>query len=138
MSDAELRFAAAEAPAPGDVRMLELAGHRIGLYRVGDEFFALADRCPHRAAPLCSSGRVVRGISLEHGVAVRGDAPSFVRCPWHRWDFEIATGRCLVHPRMRLRRYRVEREGEDLIISLRHPDGPGPESSGHSPAGSLD
>ena len=118
---AELRLAVADAPATGDVRMLELDGHRIGLYRVGDEFHAIADRCPHRAAPLCSSGRVVRGIALEQGVAVRGDAPALVRCPWHRWDFEIATGRCLVHPRLQLRRYRVERDGDDLVVSLRHP-----------------
>lgn len=118
---AELRLAVADAPATGDVRMLELDGHRIGLYRVGDEFHAIADRCPHRAAPLCSSGRVVRGIALEQGVAVRGDAPALVRCPWHRWDFEIATGRCLVHPRLQLRRYRVERDGDDLVVSLRQP-----------------
>jgi nitrite reductase/ring-hydroxylating ferredoxin subunit len=117
----ELRLAVSDAPATGDVRMVELDGHRIGLYRVGDAYFAIADRCPHRAAPLCSAGRVVRGVALEHGVAVRGDAPALVRCPWHRWDFEIATGRCLVHPRLRLRRYRVEREGDDLVISLRQP-----------------
>ena len=121
MSDAEVRLPVADAPVSGEVRMLELAGHRIGLYRVGDAFFALADRCPHRAAPLCSSGRVVHGISLEQGVAVRGVAPTLVRCPWHRWDFEIATGRCLVHPRLQLRRYRVERDGDDLVVSLRQP-----------------
>jgi nitrite reductase (NADH) small subunit len=117
----ELRLALADAPGEGEVRMVELDGHRIGLYRVGGDFHAIADRCPHRAAPLCSAGRVVRGIALAEGIAVRGEAPALVRCPWHRWDFEIATGRCVVHPRLRLRRYRVERDGAELVIGLGQP-----------------
>ena len=62
---------------------------------------------PARGAPLCSSGRPVRGISLRGGAPTRGAEPALIRCPWHKWDFDIATGRCLVHPRLRVRRYRV-------------------------------
>lgn len=109
--------------------MLELDGHSIGLYRVGDRFHAIADRCPHRGAPLCSSGRIVRGIALERGTPVRGAAPDLLRCPWHKWDFEIATGRCLVQPRLRVRRYRVEHDGDHLVITLRHPRGDTPTAN---------
>lgn len=123
MSGSHARVPLADAPALGEVRLVKLAGHTIGLYRVGDRFYAVADRCPHRGAPLCSGGRVVRGILLQDGSPTRGAAPALLRCPWHKWDFEIATGRCLVQPRLRVRRYRVEREGDDLIISLRHPLG---------------
>jgi len=50
---AERRLPLAEAPAQGERRIIELGGHRIGLYRVGEKLHALADRCPHRGAPLC-------------------------------------------------------------------------------------
>ena len=41
-----------------------------------------------------------------------------MRCPWHKWDFDIATGRCAVDARLRVRRYPVRVEGEELVVSL--------------------
>ena len=100
--------------------MVELGGHRIGLFRVGDELHALADRCPHRGAPLCSSGRVATAIELRDG-RPRWRARALVRCPWHKWDFDIATGRCAVDARLRVRRYAVRVDGDEVVVSLRHP-----------------
>ena len=122
MSRAEVRISLADAPAAGQVRILDLGGHRVGLYRVGDALHALADRCPHRGAPLCSSGRTVRGVYLSDGSPTRGPEPAYVRCPWHKWDFDIATGRCLVHAQMRVRRYRVTIERDDVVVRLEHPE----------------
>ena len=110
-----------QAPDEGEIRIVDIGAHRIGLLRVGDEFFALADRCPHRGAPLCSSGRAVHGVGLKRGIPTRGAHASALRCPWHKWDFDIATGECLAHPRMKVRRYRVVREVDELVISLEHP-----------------
>lgn len=121
MTRPHARIAPAEAPASGEVRLIQLGDHIVGLYRIGDAYHAVADRCPHRGAPLCSAGRVVRGITLEHGHASRGDTPHLLRCPWHKWDFDITTGQCLVQPRLRARRYRVDHDGDDLIITLQHP-----------------
>jgi nitrite reductase/ring-hydroxylating ferredoxin subunit len=128
MSRAQARVALTDAPAIGEVRLIELDGHTVGLYRIGDAFHAVADRCPHRGAPLCSAGRVIRGITLVHGHASRGQTLGLLRCPWHKWDFDIATGHCLVQPRLRVRRYRVEHDGDELVISLQHP-GPAPTAT---------
>ena len=122
MSRAEARIPLAELPVPGRIRMIEVGGHRVGLVRVGDEVHALADRCPHRGAPLCSGGRTVHGIELEAGVPVRGAERALVRCPWHKWDFDVASGRCLVHPTLRIRRYRVIVDREEVVVRLEHPD----------------
>jgi len=51
-----LRLPLRDAPAQGEVRLLELCGHRVGLYRVGAELHALADRCRPGAAS-STSGR---------------------------------------------------------------------------------
>ena len=119
---AELRLPLAEAPAPGERRMVELGGHRIGLYRVGDELHALADRCPHRGAPLCSAGRIATAIELRDGRPALAQRDALVRCPWHKWDFDIASGRCLVHPTLRIRRYRVTVDQQDAVVRLEHPE----------------
>ena len=114
----EARLPLAEAPAEGERRLVELGGRTIGVFRVDGAFFALADRCPHRAAPLCSSGEVVNaveGVGDEVRVTREG---ALVRCPWHKWDFDIATGRCTVDARLRVRRYAAWVDGEELVVSL--------------------
>jgi nitrite reductase (NADH) small subunit len=118
---AELRLPLAEAPAHGERRMIEVGGRRVGLFRVRDELHALADRCPHRGAPLCSSGRIATGIELRDGRPALAEPDTLVRCPWHKWDFDIATGRCAVDARLRVRRYAVHVDGAEIVVSLRHP-----------------
>ena len=48
----------------------------IGLFRIGNEVYALDDRCPHA------------GASLAHGY-VEGDV---VRCRIHHWGFRLCDG----------------------------------------------
>jgi nitrite reductase (NADH) small subunit len=122
VSGAEARIPLADLPAGGRIRMVDVGGHRVGVVRVGDEIHALADRCPHRGAPLCSGGRTVHGIELADASPVRGAERALVRCPWHKWDFDIASGRCLVHPTLRIRRYRVTVDREEVVVALSHPE----------------
>jgi nitrite reductase/ring-hydroxylating ferredoxin subunit len=108
----------ADAPAEGERRVIELGGRRVGVFRLEGAFHALADRCPHRGAPLCSHGEVVNlveGVGEDARVTREG---ALVRCPWHKWDFEIATGDCTVDARLRVRRYPAWIEGEELVVSL--------------------
>ena len=114
----EARLSLAEAPAEGRRCLVELGGRTIGIYRVDGDYFALADRCPHRGAPLCSSGEVVDAVQGVGDAARVTREGALVRCPWHKWDFEITTGRCAVDARLRVRRYPVRVEGDDLVVSL--------------------
>lgn len=61
-----------------------------GVIRVGDTFHALADRCPHRGAPLCSHGRTVRGMTIRDGRPQQAPHAAAIRCPWPKWDFDMA------------------------------------------------
>jgi nitrite reductase (NADH) small subunit len=121
MNTQELRMPLRDAPAEGDVRTLELAGRPIGLYRVNGALHALANRCPHRGAPICA-GMIATPIHSDGARIVAGAPHSAVRCPWHKWEFDIATGRCLVDKRLRIRRYAVRIDGDELVVNLRHPD----------------
>lgn len=118
MKTAEIRLPRARIPAPGHLRVVEVGGHTVGLFNVDGRLFALADRCPHRGAPLCSWGQVVGAVmpigDRLHLVA----AGEFIRCPWHKWDFEIATGRSPVAPQLQVRRYTVRDDGDTLVVSL--------------------
>jgi len=116
----EVRLPLCDAPPEGRVRIVEIDGHRIGLYRVGEAFFALADRCPHRGAPLCA-GSVATAVDVRDGAVVLGTPNAVVRCPWHKWEFDIATGRALLDERLRVRRYDVQMRGDEIVVSLGRP-----------------
>ena len=69
-------------------------------------------------APLCSSGEVVHAVEGFGDAGRVGREHALVRCPWHKWDFDIASGRCEVDARLRVRRYPVEVEGDELVVRL--------------------
>jgi nitrite reductase/ring-hydroxylating ferredoxin subunit len=38
-------------------------------------------------------------------------------CPWHRYEFDLATGRCVADPaRLRVATYRIEVEGDEIAV----------------------
>jgi nitrite reductase (NADH) small subunit len=51
-------------------------------------------------------------------VVTRRDAADQLRCPWHKWEFDVRTGVCQEAPRMRVRRYRVWLEDDEVVVSL--------------------
>jgi nitrite reductase/ring-hydroxylating ferredoxin subunit len=101
--------------------MVQVGPHRVGVFSDGERYHALLDRCPHRGAPLCSHGEVVTPIVLQDGKVDLGRPNSVVRCPWHKWDFDIVTGRCLVDAKLRIRRCSVHRDDDQLVVRLVQP-----------------
>lgn len=96
----------ADALRPGDRRRVIADGRPVAVFRVGDRFYAVADRCPHQGASL-SEGRICKDVSATEPGRYRLD-PSrpHVRCPWHGWEFDLATGRSRCDPgRVRVRRF---------------------------------
>jgi nitrite reductase/ring-hydroxylating ferredoxin subunit len=118
----EVRLRTGDIPDRG-VAMVSIGHHRIGVMRVAGRIHALADRCPHRGAPLCSFGEIVTDIErLPDGTLVLGEPGTLIRCPWHKWDFDIASGSSPADPAMRVRRYAVREDGDEVVVRLDRPD----------------
>jgi nitrite reductase/ring-hydroxylating ferredoxin subunit len=106
--------------APGTRRIVTVGGRSIGVFNVRGQFYALRNRCPHQGAPLCL-GRV-KGTTLASKPYeyVYGRDQEIIQCPWHGWEFEIATGRTYFNPhRMRVKTYEVTVESacaEDVTL----------------------
>jgi nitrite reductase/ring-hydroxylating ferredoxin subunit len=101
----------------GDRRIVTIDGRSIGVLNIGGTFHALRNTCPHRGAPLCEG--VVKGTMADtpaHEYAyVRHN--EFIVCPWHGYEFELATGRSIVEPdRTRVRVYDVAVEDGDVVL----------------------
>lgn len=96
MEPADQFFKAVEVGvlADGEGRVVQAGLKKIALFRLGEEYHAIQNFCPHAGGFL--------GLGQ-----VKDDC---VRCPRHAWKFEIRTGACLTNPRYEVRRYatRVE------------------------------
>ncbi len=119
----------AEFPS-GERRIVTAGGRSIGVFRVGDRFYAVRNRCPHQGGPLCS-GRVHRRVvSDAPGVVRHAGAAPLIACPWHGWEYDLATGRSYAGPgdaRVRAYGVSVERGGSlAAMMEERRPLVPGP------------
>jgi nitrite reductase/ring-hydroxylating ferredoxin subunit len=112
------RVAIPKAELPeGAWKVITVGRREIVVVHAEGELRAIFNRCPHQQAPL-SRGRLtgapaagaVGELRYEPGVRV-------LRCPWHHYEFDLETGRCLADPaRFRVAAYDVREEGDDYAV----------------------
>ena len=84
------------------------------------EVRAFAGRCPHQGAHLefgcitdLTEGERPNEISVDKSCSV-------LRCPWHGFEFSLATGQAVVADErgrfLKLRSYEVQIDGDDVIV----------------------
>ena len=84
--------AARRAPA-GQPPIVEIDGRSIGVFNVGGDLYAIRNPCPHRGAPLCEGTIGGTMLPSDPHTYVYGLEDRLLRCPWHGWEIELATGR---------------------------------------------
>lgn len=82
MSTEIIEVAATEEIKDGHSKVVLVGGEEVAVFRIGDEFFAIANDCPHHGAALCE------GYLQGHTIT----------CPWHGWQFDLQTGHGLTVP----------------------------------------
>lgn len=88
---------------PGEGRAFDIAGRRIAVFHIGENFHAIDDECPHQGGPL-SEGLVT---------------DTCVACPWHGAEFDVCTGQVLTPPAAEdVRSYRVVTSGDELSVEI--------------------
>ena len=81
----------------GDKRLVAIDGVEIGVFRLGDAFFAWRNVCPHQGGPVCQGRifkRVIEKVDAEGKVHDRSydEHARHIVCPWHGGEFDIRTG----------------------------------------------
>ena len=109
-----------EIPQTGGV-LADVGGREVGVFRHEDRLYAYDNRCIHQGGPVCSGelvgatrrelgdgGEVVRDVLDEHEMRLV--------CPWHGWEYDLATGEVAHNRRLRLRRFPVTVEDGVVYI----------------------
>jgi 3-phenylpropionate/trans-cinnamate dioxygenase ferredoxin subunit len=110
-------FAAGEVQ-PGGRRIVQVNGRSVGVFNVGGRFYALLNRCPHKGARLCEGRVCGTTLPTDNYSFEYGRDGELVRCPWHGWEFDIATGQALAEPRVRVRVYPVDVQDGQVVITM--------------------
>jgi nitrite reductase/ring-hydroxylating ferredoxin subunit len=87
----------------GDMKQVVVAGDLVGLYRVGDDFFAMGDVCTHEEAYLTDGEFEAEELEVE--------------CPLHGSRFNIVDGSVRILPATRPEPvYEVKVEGDLVLV----------------------
>lgn len=92
----------ADFPATTGLRV-EIGDHRVAMFRIGDDLYAIGDRCSHAEA------------SLAEGEVFDGE----VECPRHGAAFQVATGEALTLPATKaVPVYKVDVEDDVVYLTI--------------------
>ena len=103
--------------------VVEVAGIEVGVFRLGDEFFAYENKCPHLEGPVCQGKLLplttedVQKDGTSNG-RVFSKTQMNVVCPWHGFEFDIRTGTHPMDSRVRLRRIPVKVRDGAVYVSV--------------------
>src|SRR4051812_1153389 len=96
---------ASELPAPGEAREFECGSKTICVANFNGTFAAVDNMCPHRGGPLGQG--IVEGEKIV--------------CPWHGWEFDLATGNNPHTPNLSVESYELKIDGESVLARPRRP-----------------
>jgi 3-phenylpropionate/trans-cinnamate dioxygenase ferredoxin component len=100
-----VRLCGREELGPGEARRFDVAGHRIALVRVDDDFYAIGDRCSHA------------NYSLSEGQVYPEDRE--IECWKHGSTFSLETGEPLSLPATKpVPTYEVDVAGDGVMVVL--------------------
>ena len=87
----------------GQGALVEREGFAVAVFNAGGgRFYATSPICPHEDGPLGEGW-------VEAGAVV---------CPWHGFDFDLATGRCRVDAELSVPVYPVRVRDEQVEVDL--------------------
>ena len=104
----------------GRCRAVRIGGRDYLIWRSGDQFYATRDACPHQGAPLEYAQLSGTMLPAEPKRLEYGMCDQVIRCPWHKWEFDVRTGEALFGTeRRRLVTYPVSVEGDQVYLEVK-------------------
>jgi len=86
----------------GTGKVIEAGGKTLAIFNCDGTFYAIDNTCKHRGGPL--------GEGSLSGATVT--------CPWHGWEYDVASGACTMDASITVQRFDVKVEGDDILVSV--------------------
>ncbi len=117
----EIFVARPNAIADGGCLIAKVNSTEIGVFRHHGKLFAYGNYCLHSGGPACEGliiARVEERIlpdKTPDGLYFSDTATHFV-CPWHGYEYDIATGECVADRNLKLRSYDVVEKDDGIYV----------------------
>ena len=89
------RVISAEKLSDGDRVVVDVNGVQVVVFNVDDEYYALANFCPHQSGPIAKgsiSGKIAAEMTDEDWEYSYECDGELIACPWHGWQFDVKSG----------------------------------------------
>lgn len=86
---------------PGSGKTVHVEETPVALFNVAGTYYAVHNTCRHRGGPL-GEGELFDSV---------------VTCPWHGWRYDVTTGEKVANPEIRVERFEVRVEEDDIWVS---------------------
>jgi len=98
-------------------------GREVVVLEHDGRLWAYENNCPHLGGPVAEGklvARVESVVNADDGSVIEdrfvaGDVR--LVCPWHGYEYDLESGVCVGDPRVRLRAWAVDVEGEEIYVS---------------------
>jgi nitrite reductase (NADH) small subunit len=97
-----VKVATLEELPPGSAKSVEVQGRAVALYNLDGTVVATDNTCPHRGGPLGEG-------DLEGEI---------ITCPWHNFQYDVKTGRCLTNAALSLACHPVRLDGKSILVQV--------------------
>jgi len=117
---AEWFVAKASEMQDGDRRIVVAGSAEIGVFYKDGDYFAYSNYCVHSGGPACEGILINQVVDLiapdrTYQGQTFSDEVHFV-CPWHGYEYELTTGRCVGDRKLKLKKYEVVRRGDVIYV----------------------
>lgn len=101
----------------GERRIVSVGSRSIGVFRVGERFYGIRNRCPHQGGPLCLGHVLGDAVADAPGAARISSDPLRIACPWHGWEYDLDSGQSFMGGSMAgVKSYGVGLERGDSLL----------------------
>jgi len=103
----------------GTPHIVRVGRREIALVQWKDRVFAVRNVCPHQTQSFARgiTRPLIERTGAQGTFAVHHDRP-VIACPWHRWEYELSSGRCVIDPRVRIRSYPTVIDNERVFVDV--------------------
>jgi nitrite reductase (NADH) small subunit len=92
----------AELPSEGAAKEFIVRDKTLCVAMIDGKPLALDNVCPHRGGPLAEG--TIEGCKIV--------------CPWHQWEFDLATGAATDSPDTKAVTYALRENGDDVMVEV--------------------
>jgi nitrite reductase/ring-hydroxylating ferredoxin subunit len=107
----------------GAVRVVTVGDLEVAVIRHAGKYYAYRNLCPHQGGPVCEGIRMPRVVDVIDeegyfkGQEFDENDPHIV-CPWHGYEFHLATGENVCDRRLRLKKFDVQERAGGIYVAI--------------------